>query len=98
MKQIAAVMAGLILLVAAVSIAQTTQAKPETGSIKGTIESIDGSKVVVSHRVGDHGTAQTTFVLNADTKKEGSLKKGTFALVAYKVENNQKIATLLRAM
>ncbi|MBP1610869.1 MAG: hypothetical protein H6Q04_3104 [Acidobacteria bacterium] len=43
MKQIAAVMAGLILLVAAVSIAQTTQAKPETGSIKGTIESIDGS-------------------------------------------------------
>ena len=97
MKRIAAVMMGLILLMAVVSFGQVNIPLPESGVVKGTIDSIDGSKLVVTHRVGDHGSLQTTFVLNSDTKKEGNLKKGTFALVVYKTENNQKVATRVKA-
>ena len=97
MKRIAAVMMGLILLMAVVSFGQVNIPLPESGVVKGTIDSIDGSKLVVTHRVGDHGSLQTTFVLNSDTKKEGNLKTGTYVIVYYKNENNQKIATLVKA-
>ena len=96
MKRIVAGMMGLILLMAVASFAQATKAEPERGSVKGTISSVDGGKLVVSGASGFQ-KFQTTFVLNADTKKEGNLKTGTYVIVYYKNVNNQKIATLVKA-
>jgi len=97
MKKIVAVMAGMLLLMAVAGFAQTTTAKaPKMLEAKGTIVSMDDNSLVLDHKVKGKDT-KTTFVLNADTKKEGKLEPKGKATVHYRVEGDQNIATMVMA-
>jgi len=96
MKKVVAVMTGMLLLMAVAAFAQAPKTKVTTASATGTITSVDEGKLVLSHKVKGKDET-TTFILNADTKKEGDLKPGARVTVHYKVENNQNIATQVKA-
>lgn len=66
-------------------------AKP--GKVSGTISSVTDSSLVVAKA----GGATETFVLNAQTKKEGNLQNGGKATVQYKLEGTDKVATSVKA-
>jgi hypothetical protein len=66
-------------------------AKP--GKVSGTISSVTDSSLVVTKA----GGATETFVLNAQTKKEGNLQNGGKATVQYKLEGTDKVATSVKA-
>src|SRR5512135_682719 len=96
MKKVMAVMAGLLLVMAVAAFAQTAKAKaPKTLEAKGTVVSVDDNSLVLDHKVQGKDT-KTTFVLNADTKKEGKLAPKGKATVHYKVEGGQNIATMVK--
>lgn len=95
MKKAIALLTAVFLLAAVAASAQAPKAKTTTASATGTITSIDEGKLVLSHKVKGKDET-TTFILNADTKKEGDLKTGARVTVHYKVENNQNIATQVR--
>ena len=95
MKKIVAIVMGLVLLMVAMSFAQG--AAPQRDSQKGTITSIDGSKLVMTGTRG-FSKLETTFVLNGDTKKDGNLKVGAFVIVYFRIENNQKIAERVKTI
>jgi hypothetical protein len=63
----------------------------------GTISSITGTRLVLSHKVLKVKAKETTFVLNPKTKKEGHLQIGAKVTVSYRVEKNKKIATRVKA-
>lgn len=63
-----------------------------THHLTGTISSVSGSDLVVSHKYKGKDE-NSTFMLNSTTKKEGNLDKGAMAVVYYEIKNNQKIAT-----
>jgi hypothetical protein len=73
------------------------QAKPakaaKPGKFSGTISSVSDSSLVVAKA----GGATETFVLNAQTKKEGNLQTGGKATVQYKVDGSTKLATSVKA-
>jgi hypothetical protein len=94
MKKVMAVMAGLLLVMAVAAFAQTAKA-PKTLEAKGTVVSVDENSLVLDHKVQGKDT-KTTFVLNADTKKEGKLAPKGKATVHYKVEGGQNIATMVK--
>jgi len=96
MKRVVAIIGTMLLLMTVAAFAQVSKAKVATGSAVGTITSIDENKLVLSHKVKGKDES-TTFVLNADTKKVGDLVPGAKVTVHYKVENNQNIATMVRA-
>ena len=94
-------MIGLCLLVSAVALAQAPKTvkpapKPTTKQAVGTIDSVDASSLVLTHKMAGKDVT-TTFVLNADTKKEGDLAKGAKVTLHYVVANGQNIATLVKA-
>ena len=93
MKKAVAVMAGLLLVMAVAAFAQTAKAK--TLEAKGTVVSVDDNSLVLEHKVQGKDT-KTTFVLNAETKKEGKLAPKGKATVHYKVEGGQNIATIVK--
>ena len=93
MKKVVAVMAGLLLVMAVAAFAQTAKAK--TLEAKGTVVSVDDNSLVLEHKVQGKDT-KTTFVLNAETKKEGKLAPKGKATVHYKVEGGQNIATIVK--
>lgn len=93
MKKAVAVMAGLLLVMAVAAFAQTAKAK--TLEAKGTVVSVDDNSLVLEHKVQGKDT-KTTFVLNAETKKEGKLAPKGKATVHYKVEGDQNIATMVK--
>src|SRR5512135_1982504 len=93
MKKAVAVMAGLLLVMAVAAFAQTAKAK--TLEAKGTVVSVDDNSLVLEHKVQGKDT-KTTFVLNAETKKEGKLAPKGKATVHYKVEGGQNIATMVK--
>lgn len=70
----------------------TTSAKMTTHHLKGTISSVTGSDLIVTHKYKGKDE-NSTFMLNSTTKKEGNLNKGALAVVYYEVKDNQKIAT-----
>jgi len=70
----------------------TTSSKMTTHHLTGTISSVTGSDLVVTHKYKGKDE-NSTFMLNSTTKKEGNLDKGAMAVVYYEVKNNQKIAT-----
>jgi len=73
---------------------QATKAKPaKPGKFSGTISSVSDSSLVVAKA----GGATETFVLNAQTKKEGNLQNGGKATVQYKVDGSNKVATSVKA-
>jgi hypothetical protein len=72
----------------------TTQdkAKPAVYHRMGTISSITDSDLVLEHKWKGK-EENTKFVLNSNTKKEGTLNKGEMATVYYHMDNKQRIAT-----
>jgi hypothetical protein len=76
---------------------QATKAKPaKPGKFSGTISSVSDSSLVVSQGSGA-AKKDETFVLNAQTKKEGNLQTGGKATVQYKVDGSNKVATSVKA-
>lgn len=70
----------------------TLSARAETHHLMGTISSVNGSDLVVSHKYNGK-VEDSTFVINSATKKEGSLAKGKDATVYYQTNKNQNVAT-----
>jgi hypothetical protein len=68
------------------------KAKPTIYHRMGTISSVTGSDLVLERRWKGK-EENTTFVINSDTKKEGTLDKGAKATVYYRMDNKQRIAT-----
>jgi outer membrane lipoprotein-sorting protein len=98
MKKVIALVTGLMLLMALAGFAQGTQGKTAAAAVKqaaGTIKSVDAAKLVLTHKVQGKDT-DTTFVLNADTKKEGDLTVGAMATVHYVTKDKDHIATLVQ--
>jgi len=104
MKRIVTLLTGVVFLMAIAAFAQTHVTKnqmakekaPVTHQASGTITSAEAGSLVLSHMVKGK-EEQTTFVLNDQTKKEGNLQAGTKAMVHYRVEGGQNIATLVNA-
>jgi len=79
----------------AMAMPQAKTEKAATHQAVGTIKSVDGNTLVVSHKMG--GKEQdTTFVLNPETRREGMMKVGAKVTVHYKVEGTQNIATVVQ--
>jgi hypothetical protein len=97
MKKIIAVMIGLCLQMTPAARAQTTKAEPAAKQVVGTISSFDGANTLVVANEINGKRELTTFVLNADTRKAGELKKGADATVQYIVNGKRNIATLVQA-
>jgi hypothetical protein len=97
MKKIVAVMIGLCLQITPAARAQTTKAKPAAKQAVDTISSSDGANTLVVANKVNWKRELTTFVLNADTRKAGELKKGADVTVQYIVNGNRNIATLVQA-
>jgi hypothetical protein len=98
MKKTVAVLLGLALMLAVGAFAKTASTKSKaaaTQQASGKISTVDDSKLVLSHKVKGK-EEQTTYVLNADTKKQGTPMVGAKATVHYKVENGENVATVLR--
>ncbi len=105
MKKLTALMTGLMLLLAMAAFAQGTKptgtkvhkAKAEvTRQASGTITSADANTLVLTHKVNGK-EAQTTFVLNDQTRKQGELRSGEKATVHYREEGGQNVATMVKA-
>jgi len=70
----------------------TEKAKLTVYHRMGTISSVSDSDLVLEHKW--KGKEESTkFVLNTDTKKEGTLNKGEMATVYYHMDKKQRIAT-----
>jgi hypothetical protein len=63
----------------------------------GTITSIDATKLVLSHMVKGKSEAMT-LVLTPETKREGTLTAGGKVSARYRTENNDQVATSVRAV
>lgn len=71
-------------------------AKAKAQKVSGTVSSASDTSLVVSHGAGASKT-EDTFVLNPSTKKEGALENGAKVTVHYKMEGNDKVATVVKA-
>ena len=85
-----------VLLLSAASLARADRPKA-TGEreVVGTVSSFTATSLILSHEVKGKKT-ETTFVLNPETKLQGTLANGARADVHYRVENNQHIATMVQ--
>ena len=63
----------------------------------GTISSITDNQLVLSRKVKDQPT-DTSFILDASTKRLGTLKAGVRASVRYRMENGQNVVSVVKAM
>jgi len=87
-----------LLLAASLAMAmpQAKYHRPSTHQAVGTIKSIEGNTLVVSHKVG--GKEQdATFVLNSETRRIGMMNTGARVTVHFKVEGGQNVATMVQA-
>jgi hypothetical protein len=62
---------------------------------KGVVKSVDASTLVVSKTAGKG--PETTFVVNASTKKEGNVAVGSSVDVRYRMEGKDRVATAITA-
>ena len=87
-----------LLVAGSVFAASAKTSAKAAGSVQlsGTIVSADSSQLVLSCHVKGKAE-QETFIMNPATKTTGSLKAGNKAVVRYKDENGQKVATMVRA-
>jgi hypothetical protein len=98
-------LAGLILATAVTCAARATSPTKTTPTKKsatssqltvhhmmGTISSVSDSDLVLSHKWKGK-SEETKFALDSQTKKEGTLAKGSEATVAYHFQNHQRMAT-----
>lgn len=100
-KKIAILLTALLMLVASVGWAagqrQTSQkATHPAREAKGTIVSFTDTSLVLSQTIKGK-KKETTFVLTPETQRVGNLAVGAKAEVHYRTENNQNIATWVRA-
>jgi len=102
MKRLAGWVMALMLLVSAAGLGPSTalakgkaKAKSSVHQATGTISSVNANQLVLSHKVKGK-EEQTTFVMNDQTKREGNLSSGEKATVHYTVQNNEKIATMVK--
>ena len=65
---------------------------------RGTISSIDNSRLIMTHKTKNGATEDLTFMLNSQTERHGDLKPGSKISVHYTNESNQLMATAIRAM
>ncbi|MGB8474378.1 MAG: hypothetical protein WCE61_09860 [Candidatus Acidiferrum sp.] len=72
--------------------ATQAKAKPAVYHRMGTISSVTDSDMVLEHKWKGKEVS-TNFVLNSDTKKEGTLDKGEMATVYYHMDKKQRVAT-----
>jgi hypothetical protein len=70
--------------------------KAMTSVTRGTIKSISDNQIIVQRKLKS-GTKDMTFVINPSTQKQGDLKAGEQVVVHYRKDNNQEIATMVRA-
>lgn len=63
----------------------------------GTINSIDATKLVLTHMVKGK-SEQMTLVLTPETKREGTLAAGGKVSARYRTENSDQVATSVRAV
>jgi hypothetical protein len=75
---------------------QTSSTTPKTHEEIGTISSMTNSDLVLSHLVKGK-QEDTTFKMDSNTKKEGTIDKGARVAVYFKDENHQRIATDIKA-
>jgi hypothetical protein len=74
----------------------TSTQKPAIHHEMGVISSMDASDLVLSH-IYKGKAESTTFKLDSNTKKEGTVDKGAHVVVYYKNENHERIATAVKA-
>ncbi len=106
MKRVVTLVTGLILVLALGAFAQgTTQTKQakspmaQSATVRtasGTISKVEADRLVLARKVSGK-EKDTTFMLNAQTKREGELKSGERATVRYKIENGKDVATMVNA-
>lgn len=93
------------LLLAAPAFAQTTAptpakttktatapkpaATPVTHATRGVVKTVDASSLVITRAKG----AETTFVLNTSTQRQGDIAPGANVSVRYHTEGKDKVAT-----
>ena len=63
-------------------------------SMSGTIVSLNDTTLVLSH---GKKKMETSFTLNSETKREGTLNPGIRATVWYRRSGNDRVATMIRA-
>lgn len=63
----------------------------------GTVDSMTGSQLVISRNTKNNKQENVTFMLEPSTKKTGTIDKGTHVEVYYKTQNNQHVATEVKA-
>ena len=90
-----------LLLVGATVVWALPQSKPapkaptKVAMSHGTIVSFTATSLTLSHAVKGK-KVETTFVLNPETKQEGTLANGAEATVHYRVVNKENVATMVK--
>src|SRR5262245_34856287 len=84
---------GLILAVALASFASAAPKAAKSMKATGTVVSASDTSLVISSA----SKKESTFVLNADTKKDAALTPGEKVTVRYKMEGKDKLATDVKA-
>ena len=69
---------------------------PKTHEEIGTVSSMTNSDLVLSHLVRGQ-QEDTTFKMDCNTKKEGTIAKGARVAVYFKAENHERVATEIKA-
>jgi hypothetical protein len=73
---------------AAKTAAPKPAATPATHATRGVVKTVDASSLVITR-----GKADTTFVLNASTQRQGDIAPGANVSVRYHTEGKDKVAT-----
>lgn len=68
------------------------KSEAKTHEASGTISSFTETKLVLTHKVSGKDE-QMNFVLDPSTQRKGTLAAGAHAVVNYRVENKENIAT-----
>ena len=89
----------LVLILAGSALAATSKQTGNTAGVlkmSGTIVSSSSSELVLSCQAKGN-MEQEKFVVNPQTKTKGTLTSGEKAIVRYRNENGQKVATMISA-
>jgi hypothetical protein len=86
----------LALAAGGAALASQTSTTPKTHEEIGTISSMTNSDLVLSHMVKGK-QENTTFKMDSNTKKEGTIDKGAHVAVYFKDENHERLATEVKA-
>jgi cytoskeletal protein RodZ len=97
MKRAVALVTALVLIMALAAFAQGTKKaapaqKPVTKTATGTVKTVSGTALVITHKVSGKDE-DMTFALSAATKATGDAAVGARATVHYTVDNNVNSAT-----